>query len=61
MQMESVLREMLSVPVAAEEFFAKAEALGISERTVKIAKKNVGVITEKVGDRWMWRLPEPPE
>jgi len=57
MQMESVLREMLSVPVAAEEIFAKAESLGISKRTVDYAKKNLGVISERVGDKWFWRLP----
>ena len=57
MQMEAVLREMLSVPVAAEEVFAKAQSLGISERTVKTAKKNVGVVTEKIGEKWVWKLP----
>jgi len=57
MQMESLLCEMLSVPVAAEEIFEKAQALGISKRTVDYAKKNLGVISERIGDKWFWRLP----
>ena len=57
MQMEEVLREMLFVPVAAEEVFAKAESLGISKRTLDYAKKNLGIISERIGDKWVWRLP----
>jgi RecA/RadA recombinase len=56
--MEKVLREMLTAPMPAAEVYRRAETLGISERTVKIAKKNLGVIAEKIGHRWIWRLPE---
>lgn len=58
MQMETILRDSLFSPVFADDMYSKAKAVGISERTVKIAKKNVGVISEKVGDKWMWRLPD---
>jgi hypothetical protein len=57
-QMEDELRRMLIKPVPAEEVFRRAAELGISERTVNIAKKNVGVVTEKVGNRWHWRLSD---
>lgn len=58
MQMEDALREMLSAPVAAEEIQKSADGMGVSLRTLMIAKKNLGVISEKQGDRWFWRLPE---
>jgi hypothetical protein len=57
-QMEDELRLMLVKPVPAEEVFKRAAELGISERTVNIAKKNVGVDTMKVGNRWHWRLSD---
>ena len=56
--MEDELRRMLVNAVPAEEVFKRAAELGISERTVNIAKKNVGVDTEKVGNRWNWRLSD---
>jgi hypothetical protein len=49
---------MLVIPVPAEEVFKRAAVLSISERTVNIAKKNVGVETEKVGKRWHWRISD---
>lgn len=54
--MEEELRQMLTKPITAEEVFKRAAELGISERTVNIAKKNVGVDTMRVGNRWHWRL-----
>jgi len=56
--MEDELRRMLVKPVPAEEVFRRAAELGISERTVNIAKKNAGVETERVGNRWHWRLSD---
>lgn len=56
--MEDELRRMLVKPAPAEEVFKRAAELGISERTVNIAKKNVGVGTEKVGNRWNWWLSD---
>jgi len=57
-QVEDMLRELLETPVPATEVFRRAEALGISERTVKTAKKNLGIVSEKVGGLWRWKLPE---
>lgn len=54
-QMEDELRRMLTEPVHSEEVLRRAAELGISERTVNIAKKNVGVDSYKVGNRWYWR------
>ena len=53
-----MLRELLENPVPATEVFRRAEALGISERTVKIAKKNLSIVSEKVGGVWRWRMPK---
>jgi putative DNA primase/helicase len=47
-------------PVPAEEGKEKAEAAGISDRTLARARKRLGVIAEKdivFQGRWMWRLP----
>lgn len=56
-QMEEELRLLLQEPVAAEEIQARAEEMGVSLRTLMIAKKNLGVLSEKIGDRWFWKLP----
>jgi hypothetical protein len=53
--MEDELKRMLTKPVPAEEVFRRAAELGISERTVKIAKKNLNVQTEKLGGKWFWQ------
>lgn len=58
MQMEEELKRILSEPVLAEDVLKRAGALGISERTVKIAKNNLSVVSEKVGEQWYWRLPD---
>ena len=57
MQMEDELRRMLDRSVAAEEILKRAESMGVSERTLMIAKKNLGIISEKQGGQWYWRLP----
>ena len=36
----------------SDELTAFAESLGISERTLKIAKRNVGVVSERRGGKW---------
>jgi len=58
MQMEQELKELLSKPVPVEEVFRRAKELGISERTVNIAKKNVGVLAVKHANHWYWQLPD---
>lgn len=53
-QMENALRELLEDGdgIPSDELAAYAESLGISERTLKIAKKNLGVASERRGGRW---------
>lgn len=58
MLMEDELKRMLSGSVAAEEVLKHAESLGVSERTLMIAKKNLGIVSEKQGGQWYWRLPD---
>jgi hypothetical protein len=43
-------------PKRATEVEQEAVAAGISGRTLKRAKKKVGVHSEKKGDGWNWRL-----
>ena len=57
MQMEQELKELLSKPVPVEEVFRRAKELGISERTVNIAKKNVDVQAVKHSNHWYWQFP----
>lgn len=58
MQMEDELRRLLIGSVAAEEVLKRAESMGVSERTLMIAKKNLGIVSEKQGGQWYWRLPD---
>ncbi|QXD17023.1 AAA family ATPase [Rhodocaloribacter litoris] len=58
------LRERLASaadPVPARDLFAEAEARGISEKTLRRAKKGLGVVVEQVpprpGGTWYWSLP----
>lgn len=48
---------LLTQPMAAEDVQKRAEELGVSLRTLMIAKRNLGVLSEKIGDRWFWKLP----
>ena len=57
-QMEEELGRILTGLVSAEEILNRAKSLGVSERTLMVAKKNLGVISEKRGGQWYWRLPE---
>ena len=56
MLMEEELKRMLSGRVPAEEVQKKAKAMGVSKRTLDIAKKNLGIISEKVGRRKVVRM-----
>ena len=58
MRAEQFLTEILKECTPASEILQKTKALGISERTVNIAKKNLGVITERIAGKWHWRMPE---
>jgi putative DNA primase/helicase len=58
---EDFLRETLTQPegVAATEVAEAAQALGIAPRTLRRARKSLGVLAEKGGMEggWTWRLP----
>lgn len=57
MQMEDELKKMLNAgEISAEAIRIRADELGISERTLKIAKKNLGIVSAKRGDQWYWKL-----
>ena len=59
MKMEDELKKMLNAgEISAETIRLRAEELGISERTLKIAKKNLGIVSAKRGDQWYWKLPK---
>jgi putative DNA primase/helicase len=45
-------------PIAATKVWAKAKMERIAERTLKRAKKELGIVSERVGDAWAWRLPD---
>lgn len=56
-QMEEELRQMLTETVPAEAVLRRAKEPGISERTLMTAKKNLGVLSERRGGQWYWKLP----
>lgn len=58
-QAENLLLELLQdEPVPTETILQKAQELSISERTVKIAKQNLGVTSVKIGGKWFAKMPE---
>lgn len=59
-----LLEEMLvNGPVAAAKIAEQAKALGISDRTLRRAKKTLGIQVRKSGFQgtWHWHLPPPPK
>lgn len=56
-QMEEELWQMLTETVPAETVLRRAKKLGVSERTLMTAKKNLGVLSERRGGQWYWKLP----
>ncbi|MGM9557068.1 MAG: hypothetical protein ACI3VP_02295, partial [Oscillospiraceae bacterium] len=59
-QAEQLLTELLmDGPKPSEELCQAALAHGISERTLKIAKQNLGVNAIRKGDRWYAELEKP--
>lgn len=41
----------------ATEIFEAAKAAGISEKTLRRAKTELGVVSEKSASGWFWRMP----
>jgi len=57
---ELLLTMLASGPVPSSELYEEAEAAGISKRTLKIAKKTLGIVAKRhggAGGHWTWGLP----
>ena len=51
-------KELAEGPVAAEQVEKNSRAAGVSNRTLKRAKRALGVVSKKQGDgSWSWGLP----
>ena len=58
-QAEKLIRDLIvDGEISSEELLNRALALGISERTLKIAKQTLGVTAVRRGDRWHCCLPQ---
>lgn len=58
-QAEQLLQDLLvGGELASDELVRRASTMGISERTLKIAKQNLGVTAVRRGDRWYSYLPQ---
>jgi len=57
MAAEDELKRLLTEPMLAEEVQRQITSMDISQRTLMIAKKNLGILSEKKGTQWFWRLP----
>lgn len=58
-QAEELLRELLAErSVETQVLMERAAHLGIGERTVKLAKKNLGATSQRVDGKWFTTLPE---
>lgn len=55
---EEELQKLLTESVSAQTVTARILSLGISERTLMIAKKNLGIVSERKNGQWFWKLPE---
>lgn len=42
--------------MACADIFDKMRANGIGKRTVEQAKKDMGIVSYKSGDKWYWQL-----
>ena len=52
--------QLAETAVPAAGILKKAKADGIAERTLHRAKKELGIISEREGKHWVWRLPDTP-
>lgn len=58
-QAEKLIRDLIGDgEISSEELLNRALTLDISERTLKIAKQNLGVTAVRRGDRWYCCLPQ---
>jgi putative DNA primase/helicase len=45
-------------PKPAKWLLSNSKSDGISEKTLRRAQKELGIISDRLGDAWVWRLPE---
>jgi len=48
-------------PQPSPTILARAQADGISEKTLRRAKKELQVTAKRIGQGWVWQLPDTPE
>ena len=53
-----LLAKLSDGPKPSKWILAQAKADGIAEKTLRRAQKELGVISDKLADAWVWRLPE---
>lgn len=53
-----LLQLLNQAPLEANTVYAKGFDAKISKRTLDTAKKELNITSEKVGNKWMWALPE---
>jgi hypothetical protein len=53
--------ELADGPKMSKEMTAAAKDAGVAGRTVERVKRRAGVISERVGTKWWWRLARPGE
>jgi hypothetical protein len=47
-------------PYPAKKLLAEARGEGVAEKTLRRAQKDLGVLSERYADAWVWRLPNDP-
>ena len=52
--------QLADSPVPSATVLKKAKTDGIAERTLRRAKIELGIVSEKEGKAWVWRLTEMP-
>jgi AAA domain/Bifunctional DNA primase/polymerase, N-terminal len=50
--------QLAESPVPSASVLKRAKADGIAERTLRRAKDELGIVSEREGKAWVWRLPE---
>ncbi|MFI3250803.1 MAG: AAA family ATPase [Eubacteriales bacterium] len=57
-----LLKQILMIaPVEANSVYLQGKEANISKRTIDTAKKELGIISNKVADKWLWSLPTSRE
>jgi len=52
------LGQLENGPQPAAVLLKRAKADALAERTIRRAKRELGIVAEKHGQNWQWRLPD---